>query len=50
MIKHQTEIECIKHSISVAEYGMKLMHENTILGITERELWSILHQVNISNN
>jgi Xaa-Pro aminopeptidase len=50
MIKHQTEIECIKHSISVAEYGMKLMHENTISGITERELWSILHQINISNN
>jgi|TARA_B110000211_G_C14088559_1_gene557833 Xaa-Pro dipeptidase len=50
MIKHQTEIQCIKNSLLVAEYGMKLMHENTVSGITERELWSILHQVNIANN
>jgi Xaa-Pro aminopeptidase len=29
---------------------MKLMQENTFAGITERQLWSILHQVNIANN
>ena len=50
MIKCKTEIECIKHSISVAEHGMKLMHQSSVEGITERQLWSILHQVNIANN
>ena len=50
MIKCKTEIECIKHSISVAEHGMKLMHQSSVEGITERQLWSILHKVNIANN
>jgi len=50
MIKCKTEIECIKHSVSVAEYGIKLMHQNSLGGISERQLWSILHKVNIANN
>ena len=50
VIKCETEIECIKHTIAIAEYGMKLMQENTFAGLTERQLWSILHQVNIANN
>ena len=50
VIKSRTEIECIKHSIAVTEYGMKLMQENTRAGMTERQLWSILHQVNVANN
>ncbi len=50
VIKYETEIECIKHTIAIAEYGMKLMQENTHAGLTERQLWSILHQVNIANN
>jgi len=50
VIKSDTEIECIKHAIAVTEYGMKLMQENTMAGITERQLWSILHQVNVANN
>ena len=50
VIKSDTEIECIKHSIAVTEYGIKLMQENTRAGMTERQLWSILHQVNVANN
>ena len=50
VIKCDTEIKCIKHSIDVAEYGLKLMQENTFAGLTERQVWSILHQVNIANN
>ncbi len=49
-IKCVTEIECIKNSILVAEHGIKLMHENSVEGISERQLWSILHKVNIANN
>ena len=50
VIKSSTEIECIKHSIAVTEYGMHLMQANTRAGMTERQLWSILHQVNVANN
>lgn len=50
MIKCKAEIECIRHSISVAEFGIKLMYDNSVEGISERQLWSILHQVNIANN
>jgi Xaa-Pro aminopeptidase len=50
VIKSSTEIECIKHSIAVTEYGMNLMQANTRAGMTERQLWSILHQVNVANN
>jgi Xaa-Pro dipeptidase len=50
VIKCETEIKCIKYSIEVAEYGLKLMQENTFSGLTERQVWSILHQVNVANN
>lgn len=49
LIKSSTEIECIKHSISVAEYGIHLMHQNLQPGVTENQLWSVLHQVNIAH-
>ena len=49
-IKSTTEIECIRHAIAVTEFGMRLMQEQTEPGLTERQLWSILHQVNVANN
>jgi Xaa-Pro aminopeptidase len=49
-IKSITEIECIRHAIAVTEFGMRLMQEQTEPGLTERQLWSILHQVNVANN
>ncbi len=48
-IKNTTEINCIKHSIQVAEYGIQLMHESLRPEITENQLWSIMHQVNVSH-
>ncbi len=48
LIKSSTEIQCIKHAIQVAESGMRKMRHALVPGITEEELWSILHQVNIA--
>ena len=48
-IKSQDEIICIKASVKTAEKGILLMHENLKAGMTEEELWSILHTTNIEN-
>jgi len=49
VIKSATEIACIKQAIAVAEYGIEQMREALIPGISENQLWSILHQVNIAH-
>lgn len=49
LIKHGTELRCIEQSIQVAEYGIGQMHQALEPGITESQLWSILHQVNIAH-
>ena len=48
-IKSEDEIVCIKASLKTAERGISLMHENLQAGMTEEELWSILHKTNIEN-
>jgi len=48
-IKSKQEIECMKHSIAVAELGISQMRQALVPGITENQLWSILHQVNIAH-
>ncbi len=47
-IKCATEIAAIKASIAACEAGMKAMREALRPGISERELWSILHRTNIA--
>lgn len=49
LIKSADEIACIRHAIAVAELGMARMREALRPGITENELWSILHQTNIAH-
>ena len=49
MIKSEEEILCIKRSINVAQHGMKQMQESLQPGVTENQLYSILHQVNIAH-
>lgn len=49
LIKNETELECIRYSISVAEYGIQLMYQSMQPGITENQLWSVIHQVNIAH-
>lgn len=49
-IKSGDEILCMRHSIAVAEHGMDRMREALTPGVTENQLWSILHQVNIAHD
>jgi Xaa-Pro aminopeptidase len=47
LIKSADEMTCIRHSIAVAELGMARMRKSLRPGLSENELWSILHQTNI---
>jgi Xaa-Pro dipeptidase len=48
VIKSAEEIACMTFSIAVAEVGLARMREALRPGMTENELWSILHQTNIA--
>lgn len=47
-IKSPEELACMKVAIAVAETGLARMREALRPGMTENELWSILHQTNIA--
>ena len=49
VIKSSEEIKCMRSAIDVAEIGIVKMREQLKPGMTENELWSILHQTNIEN-
>jgi len=49
VIKSPEELKCMKASIEVAEIGINKMREELKTGMTEDELWSILHKTNIEN-
>jgi Xaa-Pro aminopeptidase len=46
-IKSADEIACVSLAVSVAETGIARMREALAPGITENELWSLLHRTNI---
>ena len=48
-IKSPEELKCMKASIEVAEIGINKMREELKAGMTEDELWSILHKTNIEH-
>ena len=48
-IKSSEEFKCIKASIDVAEVGINKMRKELKSGMTEDELWSILHKTNIEH-
>ena len=48
-IKSEDELVCMKASIETAEKGMWLMKEKLHAGMTEEELWSYMHKVNIES-
>ena len=48
-IKSKEEIQCMKASIEVCEKGVRLMRKELKAGITEDELWALLHKTNIEN-
>ena len=48
-IKTPDELAAMQQSITVAETGMARMREALRPGISEQELWSLLHQTNIAH-
>lgn len=48
MVKSPDEVDAMRYSIEVAQYAMSLMAQATRPGITENQLFSILHQVNVA--
>ena len=49
VIKSPDELTCMKAAIEVAEKGVSKMRSDLKPGMTEDELWSILHKTNIEN-
>ncbi len=48
-LKSPEELACMQASIAVAEIGMARMREELRPGLSENELWSLLHQLNIAH-
>ena len=49
-IKSKEEIQCMKASMEVCEKGVRLMRKELKAGMTEDELWALLHKTNIENS
>jgi len=49
VIKSPEELKCMKAALEVAEIGVSKMRNQLKAGMTEDELWSILHKTNIEN-
>ena len=49
VIKSSDELQCMKAAIEVAEIGISNMRDELRSGMTENELWSILHKTNIDH-
>ena len=49
VIKSPEELTCMKAALEVAEIGVAKMREELKPGMTEDELWSILHKTNIEH-
>ena len=50
LLKSQEELDCMRYTISVTEYAMSEMQKALIPGITENQLFAILHQINIAHD
>jgi len=50
LVKSAEELLCMQRSVAVGQHGIKQMHEALRPGLTENQLWSILHQVNIAHD
>ena len=49
VVKSPEEIKCMRAALDVADIGIIKMRDYLKSGITEDELWSILHKTNIEN-
>ena len=50
MVKTTEEVKCLQLSVNVADLAVQHMREAVTPGMTENELWSILHQTNIAHD
>lgn len=50
VVKSQDEVVALQYAVDVAELGMTRMRRAMRPGITENQLWSILHQTNIAHD
>ena len=48
-IKSSEELTCMKAALEVADKGIQLMKKELKAGMTEEELWALLHKTNIEN-
>ena len=48
-IKSKQELLCMKAALEVADKGIQLMRKKLKSGMSEEELWAILHKTNIEN-
>ncbi len=49
-VKSTEELVCVRHSIAVAEAALDAMRAVAQPGVTENEVFAVLHQTNIANN
>ncbi len=49
-IKSADELVCMRHTIAVAEAAIATMRQQCEPGVSENELFAILHQVNVAND
>ena len=49
-VKSTEELTCVRHSIAVAHAAIDAMRSAARPGVTENELFALLHQTNIANN
>ena len=47
LVKTPEEIEALRKSVAVCQSGIRRMRDATRPGMTEQEIWAILHQTNI---
>ncbi|WJI67479.1 MULTISPECIES: Xaa-Pro peptidase family protein [unclassified Mesorhizobium] len=47
LIKCADEIKCLQAAVDVADLGARRIREKIRPGVTEQQLWSVLHQTNI---
>lgn len=50
MVKTPEEIQCLQLAVDVADVAIRRMREALEPGITENQLWSVLHETNIAHD
>ena len=49
MVKLPDEIRCLKNAMAVCDLAVERMRQACVPGITENQLWSVLHDTNIAH-